>query len=138
MLKLDKKDLQAVEAMLTVASHNGVQPISCKEIAAMHDLSPRYLEQMLQHLVRGDLLRGVRGPRGGYVLAREKRRISIADILEVTSTANDDDEISTESKKLRFLLEDIHADINEKLRSINLQQLIPTREKVKRTSDFAI
>jgi Rrf2 family protein len=43
-------------------------------------MPPRYLEQMMQKLVRAGVLRGVRGPSGGYLLAREKRRITLADI----------------------------------------------------------
>src|SRR5690606_28064687 len=41
----------------------------------------RYLEQVLQQLVRAEILAGVRGPRGGYRLARERRRITIGDIV---------------------------------------------------------
>ena len=41
------------------------------------------LEQVLQQLVRADILRGVRGPRGGYRLARERRRISLGEVVRV-------------------------------------------------------
>ncbi len=137
MLSLDKKTLHAVEAMLTIASHTGSQPISGKEIAAEHELPPRYLEQMLQRLVRAELLRGVRGPRGGYVLAREKRRISLVDILEATQADNDEKE-GSRYDELSDLLNEINNEINEKLKSVTLQELAPNKFSDKKTADFAI
>lgn len=137
MLTLDKKTLHAMEAMLTIAGHTGTQPISGKEIAAEHELPPRYLEQMLQRLVRAELLRGVRGPRGGYVLAREKRRISLADILHATQ-ANNDEEEGSRYDSLSGLLNEIGDDITEKLESVTLQELAPNKASDRKTADFAI
>jgi DNA-binding IscR family transcriptional regulator len=47
---------------------------------------------VLQALVREGILKGVRGPRGGYELARERRRITVDDILKAASTGEDDDD----------------------------------------------
>lgn len=138
MLSLDKKTLHAIQAMLTISSHVGAQPISGKEIAAEHDLTPRYLEQMLQRLVRAEILRGVRGPRGGYVLAREKRHISVADIVAAVDADNDADTIRSDYEELNDLLNEIQDDINEKLKSITLQELTPKKTVIKKTADFAI
>ncbi len=74
-----------------VAYNAGGAPISGRDIAKQQGLPPRYLEQLLQKLVRGQILRGVRGPHGGYVLAREKRRISVGDICEVLADSKDDE-----------------------------------------------
>jgi Rrf2 family protein len=49
-------------------------------LAQRHALPPRHLETLLQTLVRVGILKGVRGPRGGYELARERRRITAGDI----------------------------------------------------------
>ncbi len=65
------------------------RPVSAKALAARHKLPPRHLEPVLQALVRDGILRGVRGPHGGYELAREHRRISAEDILRAASTAED-------------------------------------------------
>lgn len=83
MFELPKKLLCAVEAVLYIAYNGGQAPISSKEIADKQNLPPRYLEQLMQKLVRAGLLRGVRGPRGGYLLARERRRVTIGDICDV-------------------------------------------------------
>lgn len=80
MIPFPKKLFYAIEAVLYIAYNAGMEPLSSKEIAAKQGMPSRYLEQMMQKLVRAGILRGVRGPRGGYLLAREKRRITVADI----------------------------------------------------------
>ena len=55
-------------------------------------MTQRYLEQIMQALVRADILRGVRGPRGGYRLARERRRISIGEIIRVIDSLDNNEE----------------------------------------------
>lgn len=134
---LDKKTLHAIEAILTIARYTGVNPISGKDIAAEHDLPPRYLEQVLQKLVRGGLLRGVRGPRGGYVLAREKRRITLADVLKAAQSEQDDT-LESPYAPLNVLMHEIEKEVHEKLQTLTLQDLIPATPKSKKTADFAI
>lgn len=79
---LSKKLFYAVEAVLFIAYNGGDSPISGRDIAARQGLPPRYLEQLMQRLVKAGVLRGVRGPHGGYLLARERRRISVGDICQ--------------------------------------------------------
>ena len=66
------------------------RPVSAKELAARHTLPPRHLEPVLQALVREGILKGVRGPRGGYELGREQRRITAEDILRAARSLDDD------------------------------------------------
>ena len=80
MLTPSKKIFYAVEAVLYIAYNAKIDPISGSEIATAQNLPARYLEPMMQKLVRAGVLRGMRGPQGGYVLGRERRRISLADI----------------------------------------------------------
>ncbi|WP_272913268.1 RrF2 family transcriptional regulator [Methylobacterium sp. SyP6R] len=70
----------ALAAMVDIALHARPQPVSAKALAARHALPPRHLEAVLQALVHHGLLKGLRGPHGGYELARERRRISAGDI----------------------------------------------------------
>ena len=83
MLKLSRKTLFAIEAVLDIAYHGGSGPVQSAEITQRQGIPRRYLERALQELVRAGLLIGVRGPRGGYRLARERRRISIGEIVRV-------------------------------------------------------
>ena len=88
MLKLPKKMLFAIEAVVDIAYHAGSQPVQSQDITRRQGIPRRYLEQALQQLVRAKVLTGVRGPRGGYNLARERRRISIGDIVQVMNNIN--------------------------------------------------
>ena len=83
MLRLSKKILFAIEAVLDIAYHSSNTPVQSHQITKRQGIPRRYLEQALQHLVRENVLIGVRGPKGGYRLARERRRISVADVVRV-------------------------------------------------------
>jgi len=83
MLRLSKKLLFAIEAVLDIAYNAGSLPVQSSEITKRQGIPRRYLEQVLQQLVRAGVLTGVRGPRGGYRLARERRRITIGEIVRV-------------------------------------------------------
>ena len=83
MLRLSKKLLFAIEAVVDIAYHAGPEPVRSTDISERQGIPRRYLEQVLQHLVHHEILNGQRGPRGGYRLARERRRISIAEIIRV-------------------------------------------------------
>ena len=87
MARLSEKSLLAVAAVVDVAIHARGQPVAAKALAERHRLPPRHLEPVLQALVRAGILKGVRGPRGGYELARERRRISVAEVVRVAETA---------------------------------------------------
>ncbi len=80
---LSKKLVLALAAVLDIAYHGGAEPVRSKEISARQGIPRRYLEQVMQELVRTGVLRGMRGPRGGYRLARERRRIRLGDIARV-------------------------------------------------------
>src|SRR5436190_23459352 len=83
---LPRKGLLAIAAVLDVALHAREQPLSARKLAARHNLPPRHLEPVLQALVHEGIFHGVRGPRGGYALAREQKRISVADVLRAAGT----------------------------------------------------
>ncbi|MCK0197078.1 Rrf2 family transcriptional regulator [Ancylobacter sp. 6x-1] len=83
MPRLSDKSLLAIAAVVDVALHARGTPVAAKALAARHDLPPRHLEPVLQALVHAGVLKGVRGPRGGYELARERRRITVAEVVRV-------------------------------------------------------
>jgi len=83
VLRLSRKTMFAIEAVLDIAYNAGPEPVQSREITRRQEIPRRYLEQVLQQLVREGLLSGVRGPRGGYRLARERRRITVGDIVRV-------------------------------------------------------
>ena len=87
----------ATAAVIDIALHARPQPVNARVLAARHGLPPRHLETVLQALVRHGLLKGVRGPRGGYELARERRRISVGDIARAAAGAEEEYEAGTAS-----------------------------------------
>ena len=83
MLRLSKKLLFAIEAVVDIAYHGGSAPVRSSEISERQKIPRRYLEQVLQEFVHQGILSGQRGPRGGYRLARERRRITVGEIIRI-------------------------------------------------------
>ena len=88
MTLLPRKGLLAIAAVVDVALQAGGRPISAKALATRHGLPSRHLESVLQSLVRDGILKGVRGPRGGYELARDRPGVSANDILRAAGTVD--------------------------------------------------
>ncbi len=86
---LPRKGILAIAAVVDIAMHDGDQPVSAKALASRHDLPPRHLEPVLQALVREGILKGIRGPGGGYELAGEPREITAAQILRASELTED-------------------------------------------------
>jgi Rrf2 family protein len=100
MALLSRKGLLAIAAVIDVALHGRGRPVSAKTLAARHSLPARHLEPVLQALVRTGILKGIRGPRGGYELARERRRITADEILRAAGTIEDSDETAAADSAL--------------------------------------
>src|SRR6185437_3281127 len=80
-MRLSTKGRYAVMAMVDLARHSGGNPVSLAEIAERQEISLSYLEQLFAKLRRGGLVRSVRGPGGGYLLAHDRDDTRIADII---------------------------------------------------------
>jgi Rrf2 family protein len=98
MLRLSKKTLLALEAVVDVAYNARPDPVQSKEITKRQGIPQRYLEQVMQQLVREGVLKGVRGPRGGYRLARERRRITVGEIVRIVGAMEAADDARDEAK----------------------------------------
>ena len=82
LFKIQKRIIYAIEAVLDIALNAGVNPVQNVAVAKRQGIPKRYLEQTLQILVKNNILVASRGPRGGYRLARERRKIKILDIIK--------------------------------------------------------
>ena len=136
MLKLPKKMLFAIEAVVDIAYHAGSQPVQSQDITRRQGIPRRYLEQALQQLVRAKVLTGVRGPKGGYNLARERRRISIGDIVQVMNNINKmDDPIennmgsSLTQTVIRPLWQNVETEMMIRLNKISIDVLCQQAQK---------
>lgn len=134
MISPSRKLFYVVEAMVTIAYNAGQGAVSSRDIAQRQGLPPRYLEQLMQRLVRGGLLRGMRGPHGGYVLAKERRRITIADIYATLGEEKEDDHSGYKSTSLGEVIikpvwEKLDEAMQQNLKQINLADLCEQAEK---------
>lgn len=80
-MKLSTKGRYAVTAMLDLTLHQERGPVTLADISHGQGISLSYLEQLFARLRRGHLVTGVRGPGGGYRLARPAQEITVADII---------------------------------------------------------
>ncbi|MFN3890074.1 MAG: RrF2 family transcriptional regulator [Beijerinckiaceae bacterium] len=117
MMLLSKRALLAVAAVVDVAMHARPAPVAAKALASRHNLPPRHLETLLQSLVRANILKGVRGPKGGYELARERRRITMGEIVRVAilSEESDDATAANASKLISLVVAPMVAGAGESL-----------------------
>jgi Rrf2 family protein len=81
MLAPSRRARLALDSVLDIAWTGRPEPVQSRDITGRLGVPRRHLEQLLQDLVRCGILRGVRGPRGGYALARERRRITVGEIV---------------------------------------------------------
>ncbi len=88
MLRLSKKMIYALEAVVDIAYNSGAEPAQSRDITERQGIPQRYLEQVMQRMVRAGILKGVRGPRGGYRLARERRKITVGQVARVVNDAD--------------------------------------------------
>jgi Rrf2 family iron-sulfur cluster assembly transcriptional regulator len=80
-MRLSTKGRYAVMAMVDLAKHSAGNPVSLAEIADRQEISLSYLEQLFAKLRRGGLVRSVRGPGGGYLLAFAAVETRISDVI---------------------------------------------------------
>lgn len=80
-MRLSTKGRYAVMAMADLARHGRERAVSLAEIATRQEISLSYLEQLFARLRKSGLVRSVRGPGGGYLLARGADQTSVAEIV---------------------------------------------------------
>ena len=80
-MRLTTKGRFAVTAMLDLALRGNKGPVTLAGISERRDISLSYLEQLFSRLRRNELVESVRGPGGGYYLARKLEEVSVADII---------------------------------------------------------
>lgn len=81
-MRISTKAQYAVRALVSISLHGDGRPLALRDVAGREDISLAYLEQLFVKLRRGKLVRSVRGPGGGYVLARPAEQISVDQIID--------------------------------------------------------
>lgn len=82
-MQISTKSKYSVRAVLDIAQHSNGSPVTLKAISEREGISLMFLEQLFQLLRKGDIVRSVRGPFGGYVLARDASEITIGEVIRL-------------------------------------------------------
>ncbi|MEH6357468.1 MAG: Fe-S cluster assembly transcriptional regulator IscR [Pseudomonadales bacterium] len=134
-MRLTTKGRYAVTAMLDVALHSENGPVSLSDISTRQDISLSYLEQLFSKLRRGGLVTSVRGPGGGYQLARSLEEICVAEIVDAVNESvdatlcNGDNNCQNGHACLTHnLWDDLSHQIHNFLSNISLKDLVERRE----------
>ncbi len=81
-MRLSTKAQYAVRAMVSLNLTADGAPVSLRDISVREDISLHYLEQLFAKLRRGKIVESVRGPGGGYLLARPAEQIRVDEIID--------------------------------------------------------
>lgn len=133
-MRLTTKGRFAVTAMIDVARNQDNGPVTLASISERQEISLAYLEQLFSRLRRQNLVKSVRGPGGGYVLARDAVDVSVADIvfavnepLDTTRCGGKGDCQKGPAGNVQCITHNLWANLNEKiidyLNSVSLQDL---------------
>ncbi len=130
-MKLTTKGRYAVTAMLDLALHAQLEPVSLAEISTRQEISLSYLEQLFSRLRKSGLVSSTRGPGGGYRVARELSDVPVSEIIaavnetvDATQCAGRENCLSHGRCLTHDLWEGLSAQIEEFLSGVSLQDLI--------------
>ncbi len=138
-MRLSTKGRYAVTAMIDLALHDEVRPVALTDIAETQKISVSYLEQLFARLRKNRLVKGMRGPGGGYRLARPASEVTIAEIIaavdeqiDMTRCAGKENCQDGEKCLTHELWADLSKQLYDFLHAITLGQIVewPAVQKV--------
>ncbi len=142
-MRLTTKGRFAVTAMLDLAMHHGHGPVTLAAISKRQGISLSYLEQLFGKLRRRALVESVRGPGGGYTIARHPEKMSVADIIVAVDEPLDATQCGGKENchdEKRCMTHDLWAKLNDKmyeyLESVKLADLV-AQQKARNERDGA-
>ncbi|MCS6976842.1 MAG: Rrf2 family transcriptional regulator [Gemmatales bacterium] len=129
-MRLTRASSYALHALVHIATAKPSQPTPSHEIAKAHQIPERFLLKVLKPLVGAGLLHSVKGPRGGYRLARPAREISLLEVIEAvegpirgTNAFHSEGPINTIGRKLDVLCSQLAEQTRKQLSSIRISSL---------------
>ena len=140
-MRLTTKGRFAVTAMIDLALRQGKGPVTLSGISQRQAISLSYLEQLFGKLRRHEIVASIRGPGGGYSLARRADKVTVADIiiavdepLDATQCGGKDScHGATAATGARCMTHELWATLNEKmvdyLDSVTLQDLVDQQQQ---------
>lgn len=142
-MKISTRGRYALRTMIDLSQHREEGLIPLKDVAARQEISLKYLEQIVTQMSKAGFIQGVRGPQGGYRLAREPEEYNIAEILQATDgslapvgcleTETNQCE-KCDSCATLDLWEGLYKTVTDYLAGISLQDLVDRANKVEGNS----
>jgi Rrf2 family protein len=144
-MKLSTRTRYGIRAILELAKNHGEGSLQIKTIAHRQDISVKYLEQLMAILKSAGFVRSIRGPKGGYILAKSPNQIKLSDVfncLEGPVTTAECVESESYCARAadcaaRAVWVQVQQAIRNVLESITLQDLV-NKAKDKGTLDYQI
>ncbi len=120
-MRLSTKAQYAVRALVDLSLHSDGRPVTLREIASREEIPLNYLEQLFLRLKRGGIVASVRGPGGGYILARESSAIRVSEIVitveePLNPVACLDGEAGSCAKASRCITHNVWKGLGERIR----------------------
>ena len=140
-MRLTTKGRFAVTAMLDLALNEVDRPVTLAGISERQDISLSYLEQLFSRLRRGGLVKSVRGPGGGYRIAKDLQAISVSDIITAVDEQIDATQCGGQENcrgdEHRCMTHDLWTTLNKKmyeyLASVSLRELVDAQQAKQET-----
>jgi Rrf2 family iron-sulfur cluster assembly transcriptional regulator len=131
-MKLSTRSRYGARILVDLARHNGQGPVQIGEISKRQDISVKYLEQLIRPLKQASLVTSMRGPKGGHMLAKNPREITLGQIVRlfegqselVECISNPEQCSMSDDCQVRLAWKDATRVLYEKLDSTTIADLI--------------
>lgn len=144
-MKLTTKGRFAVTALLDLAMQHGNSPVTLSDISRRQKISLSYLEQLFAKLRRSELVDSVRGPGGGYSLAKALDKVSVAEIILAVDEPIDTTQCGGKENchnNGKCMTHDLWAKLNDQifdyLGAVTLKQLVDDQKKEAEVIQFQL
>ncbi len=144
-MKLTTKGRFAVTALLDLAMQHGNSPVTLSDISRRQNISLSYLEQLFAKLRRSELVDSVRGPGGGYYLAKALDKVSVAEIILAVDEPIDTTQCGGKENchnDGKCMTHDLWAKLNDQifdyLGAVTLKQLVDDQQKEAEVIQFQL
>ena len=134
---ISTKGVYGLTAMYELSKHDRESPMQIKEISSNANIPQNYLEQLLSKLRRAELVKSIRGARGGYILAREPDDILVKDILMALEGDLKVVDSKTESPALNIFFDEAKEN-TKKIFNLSLAKLDDYQDKYNEVLHYSI
>jgi len=135
-MKISTKGRYGLRTLMDIARHQANGPVNLQDIAERQDLSPKYLWQIVNLLKTAGLVRGTRGPKGGYLLVRDPASISLLDVIQILEgpvtlvECTDDPDFCPRANRCvaHSVWDEVSQAFRNSLQSISLEEILRRHE----------